>query len=94
MSRRSVYLIVAVAVLFHVGLFAIFGRMRALPKNRYIPPPNFGYAEETYKDVQTGEKLTYREIRVSTKLADPATIERMRAERAAAASSLPPAEKQ
>ena len=76
----------------HVALFAIFGRMRALPKSHYIPPPNFGYAEETYKDVQTGEKLTYREIRVSTKLADPATMERMRLQRAAA-SPQPLAEK-
>jgi len=86
-SRRTLFLIIGLAVAFHIGLFWYFGRMRALPKSRYVPPPNFGYAEETYKDATTGEKLTYREIRVSTKLVDPETLRKIEAQRA----SPPPA---
>ncbi len=37
-------------------------------------PPTFGFSEETYRDAATGEKITYRESRVSTQLADPALL--------------------
>jgi hypothetical protein len=70
-SRRTILWIVASAIVLHLGLFLIFARMPALPKVKYIPPPNFGYKEETYDDPKTGERTIYREIRVSTKLADP-----------------------
>jgi hypothetical protein len=73
-SRRTIFWIVALVVLAHVGAFLLIGQMRALPKARYIPPPappNFGYREEVETDPQTGERTITREIRVSTKLADP-----------------------
>jgi hypothetical protein len=70
-SRRTIVWIVLGAVIFHLGLFLLLGRMRALPKTRQVPPPNFGYKEEVYDNPKTGERTIYREIRVSTKLADP-----------------------
>jgi hypothetical protein len=70
-SRRTVLWIVVGAVLFHAALFLVFGRMRALPKTKYIPPPNFDYREQVYENPRTGERTVFREIEVSTKLADP-----------------------
>jgi hypothetical protein len=70
-SRRQVLYLVVAVVILHAGAFLLLGRMRALPKARVIPPPNFGYQEEVFEDTKTGERTIYREIRVSTKLADP-----------------------
>ena len=70
-DRRTTLWIVLAIVALHAGAFLVFGRMKALPDARYIPPPNFGYREETYQDARTGEKSVYREFRVSTKLAGP-----------------------
>jgi len=81
-SRRTLILIIVAAILFHVGLFYFFGRSPALPKARYIPPPNFGYAEQSYRDAESGEKITYREIRVSTKLVDPETLRKLQEKQA------------
>ena len=36
--------------------------------------------EQVYTDSTTGEKITYREIKVSTKLADPEMVKRMEEE--------------
>ncbi len=69
MSRRTLFRIIVLVLLAHIGLFLLFGRMRALPKMRYVPPANFGYKERTYIDLKTGDKEIHREIRVSTKLA-------------------------
>lgn len=77
MNRRTIFYIIAVAVLFHVGLFYLASHTRALPKVRQVPRPNFTNNEEVYHDSTTGEKITYREFKVSTKLADPAMIKRM-----------------
>ena len=74
MSRRTILWIVLAVVAVHLGLFYLFGKMRALPKVKHIPPPNFGYKEEVYENPKTGERTIYREIRVSTKLADPAKL--------------------
>jgi len=68
MKRRTLFTIIGGVIVLHAGLFYAFGQMRALPKTRYIPPPNFGYKEETYQDPKTGERTIWREIRVSTKL--------------------------
>ncbi len=81
MSRQTWITVVLGVLVFHAGLFLLFGQMRALPKMRHIPPPNFGYKERTYIDPQTGEKEIHREIRVSTKLANRQQVEA--AERAA-----------
>ena len=75
MKKRTIVYIVLGAIVLHIGLFLIFGQMRALPKTRYVPPPNFGYREEYYVDPRTGERTTWREIRVSTKLSGPEKIE-------------------
>ncbi len=75
MSRRTLIWIVLGVIVAHIGLFLLFGRMRALPTVRQVPPPNFGYREEVYENTVTGERTIHREIRVSTKLADPKQIE-------------------
>lgn len=82
MSRRTIAIIVVAAILFHAGLFFWMSRVQALPKAHKIPRPNFGSTEQTYQDAETGEKITYREIRVSTTLADPALLKKLDAERA------------
>jgi len=69
-KRRTTLWIVFAVVLAHVAAFLVLGRMRALPKARFIPPPNFGYKEEVYEDPKTGDRTIYREFRVSTKLAE------------------------
>ena len=89
MSRRTLILIIAAAILFHVGLFYFFGRNPALPKARYVPPANFGYAEQAYQDADTGEKITYREIRVSTKLVDPETLRKVQEKQSATPTATP-----
>ena len=75
MSRRKIAWIVLGVVAAHLAAFAIFSRMRALPKARYVPPPNFGYKQTTWVDPATGEKTIEREIRVTTKLAPDGTYE-------------------
>lgn len=79
MKKRTLYTIILGAIVLHVAVFLVVGPMSALPKTRYIPPPNFGYREEIYVDKATGERTIYREIRVSTKLAArenlPPTVE-------------------
>ena len=75
MSRRAIAWIILGVVAAHLAAFSVVSRMRALPKARYVPPPNFGYKQITYIDPATGEKTIEREIRVSTKLAPPGTYE-------------------
>jgi hypothetical protein len=70
MKRRTIFSIVLGVIVLHVGMFMLFGQMRALPKARYIAPPNFGYQLEYYDDPKTGERTLWREIRVSTKLSE------------------------
>jgi hypothetical protein len=75
MSRRTIFYIIVAAVLLHVGLF-YFAAHTSVPKVRQVRRPNFTSNEEVYSDTTTGEKITYREYKVSTKLADPAIIQR------------------
>ena len=75
MSRRAIAWIILGVVAAHLAAFAVVSRMRALPKARHVPPPNFGYKQITYIDPATGEKMIEREIRVTTKLAPPGTYE-------------------
>ena len=53
----------------HLGLFMLLDHLE--PKPVYIPPPkpNFSARSETVIDADTGERLVYREITISTKLA-------------------------
>jgi hypothetical protein len=90
MSRRTIFYIIAVAILLHVGLFFVASRTRALPKVRLVPRPNFTINEEVYRDTTSGEKVIYREFKVSTKLADPAMIKRMEEQIARAQGKLVP----
>lgn len=69
MKFRKILIIISVVLVVHAGIFFVITHVPALPKARYIPPPNFGTHTETYEDPKTGEKTIYREFRVSTKLA-------------------------
>jgi hypothetical protein len=60
-------LFIAGAAVVHIIAFVIMANWR-VEKPRHIPRQNFnGYEEITYDD-KTGEKITYREFVVSTKL--------------------------
>ena len=77
MSRRVKFWIVAAVLLLHGGLFYALSQLRPPTKARSVTPrptPNFAYDEDIVTDPQTGRRTIYREIRVSTKLADPATL--------------------
>lgn len=71
MNRKQIALIVIAVILLHAGLFWAVSNTKPLPKKPYIPPPNFSAKEATWVDEKTGEKITYREFKVSTKLALP-----------------------
>jgi hypothetical protein len=66
---RKIGIIALVVVVVHAAIFFVITHVPALPKARYIPPPNFGTRTEIYEDTKTGERTIYREFRVSTKLA-------------------------
>ncbi len=66
-------IILAVAAGHGVLVFGIF-HAPALPKERYIAPPNFGFKEEVFSDPKRGETTYYREYRVSTKLSPAGKI--------------------
>ena len=70
MKKRTIVYIVISAIVFHVGLFYWFSQARALPKTRYVPPPNFRVRTEYYDDPKTGVRTLWREFRVSTKLSE------------------------
>ena len=68
MKRPSVALIVFGVLAAHVVFFWLVADAKVLPQRPYFPPPNFGAREAHVVDMQTGEKLIYREFTVSTKL--------------------------
>ena len=70
MKKRTIAWIILGVVMAHMGFFYFFGQLNALPKTKFIPPPNFGYKEETFQDPKTGERTIWREIRVTTRLTD------------------------
>jgi hypothetical protein len=71
MKRSHIVLIVGVVVLLHVLGFWLISGTKPLPKANYIPPPNFSAKEASWVDEKTGERIIYREYKVSTKLALP-----------------------
>ncbi|HEX8311758.1 MAG TPA: hypothetical protein VF614_10595 [Chthoniobacteraceae bacterium] len=71
MSPKIVACIVMGVFTAHLGLFALLSHLR--PKPPKMPPPlerNFRSREATVEDPSSGEKTTYREITVSTRLAE------------------------
>jgi hypothetical protein len=68
-SRRALFYLIGGVVAAHIGLFALFAHMRALPQAPHtIPPANFGFHEVVREDSTTGETTTSREFTVSTQL--------------------------
>ncbi len=66
MKRRA--MIVGAVLAAHLLLFAIVAKWKVLPKKRHVPPANFGAAEATYTEPDTGNKVTVKEFTVTTKL--------------------------
>jgi hypothetical protein len=89
-NRQTVIIVVVVVLLVHVALFYAAVHMRSLPVVKPVPRPNFGESAQVYIDAETGQKFTYREIHVSTKLADAETLKRLEAERTAKPPPPPP----
>ena len=58
----------------HLGVFMLIQQLTPKPKLAPPPKPNFTFKESRGVDEETGEKVIYREITVSTKFAPaPAT---------------------
>ena len=58
----------------YIGVFMLVRQLRPAPRAPLPPKPNFSAQATTVTDAETGEKITYREITVTTKFApSPAT---------------------
>ena len=53
----------------YLGVFMLLRQLRPAPHATRPPPPNFSAKATTVVDAETGEKITYREITVTTKFA-------------------------
>jgi len=71
MNRRTLFGIILAVAALHGLLFWLVADHNPLPKTTFIPPPNFVSKEAEWSDPQSGEHGTYREYKVSTKLAMP-----------------------
>ncbi len=73
MNAKLVGSIAMGVFVMHIAVFMIIARVRMNSQPPFVPPPepNFRVAEKVIVDPETGKKTTYREIHVSTKLADP-----------------------
>jgi hypothetical protein len=60
-------------LIVHLLLFAVVANWKVLPKKKYVPAANFGAAEATYTEPDTGEKVTVKEFTVTTELAPSPT---------------------
>lgn len=89
MNRQTIIIVVTVVALVHLAFFYAATHMKPRIEARVIPRPSFGVKEESYRDAETGEKLTYREIRVSTRIIEPAEMKRLEALRDARLKATP-----
>lgn len=73
MNARLILCIAMGVLVMHIAVFMIVVRIRLDSQPPFIPEPepNFRVAERVIVDPETGKKTTWREIHVSTKLADP-----------------------
>ncbi len=73
MNIRIVICIAMGVLVAHIAVLMIVFRLRfdALPPPAPTPEPNFSVAEKMVVDPETGQKTIYRDIHVSTQLADP-----------------------
>jgi hypothetical protein len=69
MNARLFFCIALGVFTAHIGVFMLLSHLRPGPKRVLPPAPNFSAKAATVVDPETGEKTTYREITVSTKLA-------------------------
>jgi hypothetical protein len=70
--NARLFLCIAMGVgVAHLGLFMLLSHLRPQVHTR-IDEPNFKVRSQTVRDAATGERITYREITVSTRLPTPA----------------------
>ncbi len=69
MNLRLLLCIAMGVFVAHLGVFMLIQQYKPKPKLTPPPPPNFTVRETKTIDAQTGEKVIYREITVSTKFA-------------------------
>ncbi len=73
MNLRLVLCIAMGVFVAHLGVFMIIEQLTPKPKLAPPPKPNFTVRETKGVDAETGEKVVYREITVSTKFAPSPT---------------------
>lgn len=69
MNIRLLLCIVMGVFTAHIGLFMLISALKPKPKLAARPKPNFSAKAYIGVDDQTGEKVVFREITVSTKFA-------------------------
>ena len=76
MNARLLACIVMGVFTAHIGVLMVIDHLRPKPKLAVSTKPNFAATTEVIEvDAATGEKTVRREITVSTKLADPRSLE-------------------
>ncbi len=70
MNFRLLFCIAMGVFTTFIGFVMLLGHFRAQPEIELPPKPNFSAVAEEVVEEGTGEKVTYREFTVTTKLAE------------------------
>ena len=73
MSWRTWFYVITLVLLLHGVAFYFLGHPRPVPKTRQVPKPNFTFQEKSFENSPDGNRTIYREFKVSTRIAEPAT---------------------
>lgn len=82
MNIRLLLCIIMGVFTAHIGLFMLISQFKPKAKLRVPPKPNFTAKAYPIVDAETGEKVIYREITVSTKFTPESTAPTGSGERA------------
>ena len=74
MNLRLIFCVGMGVFTTYMGLLMLVWHFQAKPKYELPPKPNFTARSQEVVDPKTGEKTIYREITVTTKLAEPAPV--------------------
>lgn len=69
MNLRLLLCIAMGVLVIHIGVVMIWTRLNPPPKTAPTPKPNFVVRSQAATNAETGEKMIYRDITVSTRFA-------------------------